>query len=183
VTAKAFKLLGMLRRSLTGTRRAALRTAYLTLVRPILLYATPAWHPVSVVNLTKLERVQGCATRLVLGRESYYFVNGVKRKYGKDSRNLMCQMPSIGDALYRQDMIFLHKCMLGAVDLPIFGTNRVSVRSRQRRLRGGDSTQLVVPNVAAAYYNTSFFPRSVLNYNKLSDAVRSLNVSCFKSKI
>jgi hypothetical protein len=40
--------------------------------------------------------------------------------------------------------------MLDAVNLPIFGTNRVSVRYKQRRLRGGDSTQLVVPNVAAA---------------------------------
>jgi hypothetical protein len=43
----------------------------------------------------------------------------------------MCRMPSISDVLYHQDMIFLHKFMLDAVDLPIFGTNRVSVRSKQ----------------------------------------------------
>jgi hypothetical protein len=183
ITNKAFRVLGMLRRSLTGTRRSALRTAYLTLVRPIILFASPSWHPVTQANLKKLENVQNAATRLILGRDSYYYINGVKHIYGQEHRNAMCHLPSIKDVLYRNDMIFLHKCMLGLVDLPVFGINRISIRTKPRMLRGGDSIQYVVPTIQAGYYNDSFFPRSVHNYNKLSDAIRQTPLSQFKSGI
>jgi hypothetical protein len=183
VVAKAYKLLGMLRRSLSGTRRAALRCAYLTLVRPLLLYGTPAWHPNSQQNLCKLERVQNTATRLILGREAYYYVNGVKNKYGGNVRNNMCNLPSISDLLYRQDVSFLHKCMLGIVDLPVFSDNRITVRSKPSKLRGGNSTQLIVPTINVGYYNNSFFPRSVALYNKLPESIKSLSIKDFQAKI
>jgi hypothetical protein len=181
--AKSFKILGMLRRSLTGTRRAALRMAYLTLVRPVLLYGTPAWHPVTAQNLKKLDKVQNSATRLILGKSSFHYVNGVKHKHNGKNRNKMCKIPSVSDVLYRQDVVFLHKCILGDIDLPVFSNTRISLRSKPSMLRGGDSIKYVVPFIPAAYYNTSFFPRSVKLYNMLNDSVRNLSSAQFKTKI
>jgi Reverse transcriptase (RNA-dependent DNA polymerase) len=183
VTAKAFKILGVLRRTLTGSRRVALRSAYLSLVRPIILYGLPAWNPVTVANLKKLERVQSVATSLILGRDSYEYVNGVKHKINSDKRNVLCKIPSISDLLYKHDVIFLHKCIMGEADLPVFLPERITVRSKPSHLRGGGTEHFTVPIATAAYYNDSFIPRSTSYYNKLSAAVRKLPLTEFKSAV
>lgn len=183
VCAKAFKILGMLRRSLSGSRRVAMRSAYLSLVRPLILYATPAWHPITDANLKKLERVQSVATSLILGRDSYKLVNGIKHRINSDARNIMCNIPSITDVLFRHDVVFLHKCIMGEADLQVFSDSRITIRHKPSNLRGGDSTKLVVPRVTAAYYNNSCIPRSVNNYNSLSDSVKNLSVAHFKSAL
>jgi hypothetical protein len=110
-------------------------------------------------------KVQGAATRLILGRDSYYYVNGVKHKHNSTARNIMCKLPSISDVLYRNDVVLLHKCLLGIVDLSVISDNRISIRSKPASLCGSDRTQLVVPLINAAYYNNSHFPRSVNSYS------------------
>jgi hypothetical protein len=119
----------------------------------------------------------------ILSREAYYYVNGVTNKYGGNVRNNMCNLPSISDLLYRQDVRFLHKCMLGIVDLPVFSDNRITVRSKSSKLRGGNSTQLIVPTINVGYYNNSCFPRSVALYNKLPESIKSLSIKDFQAKI
>jgi Reverse transcriptase (RNA-dependent DNA polymerase) len=183
VSAKAFKVLGMIRRSLSGSRRCALRTAYLSLVRPILLYATPAWNPITEENLSKLERVQNVATSLILGKDSYEYVNGVKHKLNCFRRNHLCNLPSIREILNKNDLLFLHKCIMGETDFVVFHPNRISIRSIPNKLRRGGEQQLTVPNITAGYYNNTFIPRSLSNYNKLSVLTRSLPVPQFKTAI
>ena len=58
MAAKASKTLGFLRRNLSECTKEVERTAYITLVRPIMEYASPAWDPSSNENVTKLEKVQ-----------------------------------------------------------------------------------------------------------------------------
>jgi hypothetical protein len=55
----------------------------------------------------------------------------------------------------------------GAVDLPVFTENRVSVRSKSAMLRGSKSTEFVVPRLNVLYYNNSFFPRIVGTTNSM----------------
>jgi Reverse transcriptase (RNA-dependent DNA polymerase) len=183
ITAKAFRILNMIRRTLSGSRRVALRTAYLSLVRPIILYGTPAWNPITLENLHKIERVQNVATSLILGKDAYRYTNGIKSKINSSTRNVMCNIPSITDILFKNDLVFLHKCIMGETDLNVFHPNRITVRNRPSHLRGGDQQQFVVPMVTAAYYNNTFIPRSVASYNKLSDTVKCLPVSQFKGAI
>jgi hypothetical protein len=95
----------------------------------------------------------------------------------------MCKLPSISDVLYRNDVSFLHKCLSGVVDLSVMSVNRISVSSKPASLRGGDSIQLTVPLLNAAYYNNSFFPRGVSSYNKLSDFVKAMSLSDFKAAV
>jgi hypothetical protein len=48
----------------------------------------------------------------------------------------MCNLPSISDVLYHNDVVFLHKCLLGVVDLSVMSDNRISIRSKPASLRG-----------------------------------------------
>ena len=80
-TAKASKTLGFLRRNLSECTKQVKSAAYTSLVRPTLEYASAAWDPSSVEDITKLEKVQrqtarfahsnyhdratGCVTKMV----------------------------------------------------------------------------------------------------------------------
>ena len=62
--AKAGRLLGYVRRNTKLVKSITVRrSAYLTLVRSLLGYATQVWSPQSKDLIRKLERVQRCATK------------------------------------------------------------------------------------------------------------------------
>ena len=63
---RAMRALGMISRSFGGRGRSALRLLYLTLVRSLLVYGTPAWHPTTKCNLAKMEQVQSKAQIFIL---------------------------------------------------------------------------------------------------------------------
>ncbi|UYV61495.1 hypothetical protein LAZ67_1005060 [Cordylochernes scorpioides] len=50
-----------------GANANILRTTYLALVRPILEYATPAWINASKTNLSKIDRIQASAAKIISG--------------------------------------------------------------------------------------------------------------------
>jgi hypothetical protein len=55
ITAKARRMLGMLRRNLSQTPTKIKETAYKTLVRPRLEYCSPIWDPYQQDNIRKIE--------------------------------------------------------------------------------------------------------------------------------
>ncbi|UYV84948.1 hypothetical protein LAZ67_X004078 [Cordylochernes scorpioides] len=50
-----------------GANANILRTTYLALIRPILEYATPAWINASKTNLSKIDRIQASAAKIISG--------------------------------------------------------------------------------------------------------------------
>ena len=70
VAAKASRTLGFLQRNLGECTMEVKSTAYTSLVRPVLEYASPAWDPTSSEDITKLEKVQRQAARFVHGNYS-----------------------------------------------------------------------------------------------------------------
>ncbi|UYV63319.1 K02A2.6-like [Cordylochernes scorpioides] len=50
-----------------GANANILRTTYLALVKPILEYATPAWINASKTNLSKIDRIQASAAKIISG--------------------------------------------------------------------------------------------------------------------
>ena len=58
VTVKASRTLGFLQRNHGQCTREVKSTAYTSLVRPVLEYASPAWDPTSSEGIVKLEKVQ-----------------------------------------------------------------------------------------------------------------------------
>ena len=63
ITNKATKTLGFLRRNLSLAPRETKVTAFQSLVRPQLEYASPIWNPYTQVNTHKIEMVQRTAAR------------------------------------------------------------------------------------------------------------------------
>ncbi|CAB3381625.1 Hypothetical predicted protein [Cloeon dipterum] len=68
VRAKAARVLSFAARNLRGCTQRVKRVAYLSLIKPILTFGLPAWHPTTQANTTKLERVQRRALRFIHGR-------------------------------------------------------------------------------------------------------------------
>ena len=67
VTAKASRILNLLRRTMRSCRRDAKTRAYTALVRPILEYSVPVWAPHKQQHNDALEKVQSRAARWVSG--------------------------------------------------------------------------------------------------------------------
>ena len=65
--AKASKTLSFISRNLHGCSLRVKRMAYLTFIRPIMLYGTPASHPTTCENCQKLQRVQNHALKFTYG--------------------------------------------------------------------------------------------------------------------
>ena len=65
ISNKSTKVLNFIKRNLCNCPPDTKRTAYLTLVRPIMEYAAPVWDPYYNVDIYKLEKVQRRATRWI----------------------------------------------------------------------------------------------------------------------
>ena len=65
ISAKATRMLNFLRRNLYNCSKEIKSRAYLTLVHPILEYASPVWDPHLVKDRDQIEKVQQAAARWV----------------------------------------------------------------------------------------------------------------------
>ena len=72
VTTKANRTLGYIHRNIRTKHKGIHQTAYQTLVRPQLEYASLVWSPHTDTNVSKIEAVQHRAARWVTHNYSYY---------------------------------------------------------------------------------------------------------------
>ena len=72
VVAKASRTLNFLKRNLSNTSRQVKESAYLTMVRPQLEYASDVWDPYHVEDIVELEKVQRRAARWVMNDYGRY---------------------------------------------------------------------------------------------------------------
>ena len=72
VTIKANRTLGYIRRNIRTKHKGIRQTAYQTLARPQLEYASPVWSPHTDTNVSLIETVQRRAARLVTHDYSSY---------------------------------------------------------------------------------------------------------------
>ncbi|CAB3387866.1 Hypothetical predicted protein [Cloeon dipterum] len=96
---KAAKVLSFAARNLYGCTPRVKRLAYLTMVKPLMFYGTPAWHLSTQCNIQKFERVQNRALRFVHG----WHVSEKARK----------ELLTVHQQLSHNDLIFFRKCLDG----------------------------------------------------------------------
>ena len=72
ICAKAYKVLGLIRRTFGPNNSEGVSTAYKTLVRPILEYGCQVWNPYLVTHIKSIESIQRRATRVICGSEKEY---------------------------------------------------------------------------------------------------------------
>ncbi|CAB3379727.1 Hypothetical predicted protein [Cloeon dipterum] len=117
VRAKAAQVLGFAARNLHKCTQKVKRVSFLSLVKPILMYGLPAWHPTTQENMTKLERVQKRALRFIYGRQPP----------PPQETNIM----PVEMHLKYTDLNFFKRCQGGAIDFDA----RARITER-RQLRG-----------------------------------------------
>ena len=76
---KAYKTLGMLRRSFKYWTPDTFRTLFTTFVRPHLEYCAPIWNPSDKASITALEKVQRKASKAVPSLRSYSYSERLKK--------------------------------------------------------------------------------------------------------
>jgi Reverse transcriptase (RNA-dependent DNA polymerase) len=163
VRKKAAQILGFAKRNLKGCTPRVKRTAYLTMVKPILFYGSPAWHPETKTNTDKIERMQRRALKFVYGN------NLPPREHQKI-------MP-VQMQLRYNDLLFFKKCETGNIDCNV--RDRIVER---RALRGGGSSAhpLLQPLPARTLFGERAFAfRVVGSWNNLPDRLKDCNADKF----
>ena len=171
VTSKASSSLGFIRRNIP-TRHQQLRSAaYKAVVRPQLEYAASVWDPHTVIHINQIERVQRRAARWVMSDfQRTSSVTTMLNTLGW--RNL---------AQRRADsrLVLMYKIVNGLVAIPqtqLVRPHRISRNSHPFAFRQIQTTKNV--------YKYSFFPLTIVQWNKLPSSVVSLpNIEQFKGEV
>ena len=112
ITAKANKLLGLLKRTcplLTGV--SVRRSLYLSLVKSQLCYATQVWSPAYVTLNAKVEQVQRRASRWILRTR--------KDESSYKERLILLDLLPLSLDRELKDLIFFYKCLYCSTDLDV----------------------------------------------------------------
>ncbi|CAB3384673.1 Hypothetical predicted protein [Cloeon dipterum] len=87
------------------------------MIKPLMFYGTPAWHPSTQCNIQNFERVQNRALRFVHGRH-------VSEK----------ELLTVHQQLSHNDMTFFRKCLDGESDMDAM--ERIIVDRTMRNVDG-----------------------------------------------
>ena len=174
ITSKANKCLGFLRRNLNISNCKAKETAYKSLVRPIVEYASPVWDPHTANNIDKIEMVQRRAARFVKNR--YRQTSSVTSMLNE------LQWRSLRNRRADSKLTMFYKIVNDqvAVDPDLYIKPQVSTRST----RGSHNRSFQVPYSRQNCHLYSFFPSTVRLWNGLpQEVVSAPSVAAFHSRI
>ena len=172
ITAKTNKTLGFVRRNLRVSSKNVKETAYQTLVRPIVKYASPVWDPHQAYLIHKLEMVQRTAARYVSSRwHNTSSVSDMLTTLGW--RSLQARRM---DA--KMNMFYKMRHNLAIIPT-VF-----NITPATRSLRHSNTQSYIIPSARCDYYHHSFFPSSIRNWNLLPQiVVDSPCLETFKQRV
>ena len=113
---KALKRLNYIIKSTTSLKNPyTLRKLYITLVRPIITYASYIWAPHQQCKIYELEKIQHILLRILAKRSGMTF-NRNNHDYTELAKKFnLCTIKSFFDS---QDLIFLYKLLNNDLDVP-----------------------------------------------------------------
>ncbi|CAB3379844.1 Hypothetical predicted protein [Cloeon dipterum] len=161
---KAAQTLGFAARNLRGCTQRVKRIAYLSLVKPKLLYGTPAWHPSTKTNTEKMIKVQNRALHFIHGR----------RIPPPSQQNLL----SVPAQLVYNDLLYFKKCLAGVTDYDAMA------RITPGRVHRGDNLlhpRLQQPSARTDLGKNIFDYRVVKEWNDIPPALKDCSVAQFPS--
>ena len=166
VAAKGNSKLGFLKRNLKVKNQELKQKAYNAIVRPTMEYASSVWDPHTKQQSDSLEKVQRRAARWVTGR--FHNTSSVTDMLnGLGWRDL---------AQRRVDsrLCLMYKIVHGLVDIPM------GVYCKLQR----DGVHLQPIICRTKYYQFSFFPRTITDWNHLpSDTLSAKSLAIFKHRV
>ena len=172
ITSTAYKTLGFVKRNVNTTNQSVRELAYKTLVRPQLEYASNVWSPSTKVNIDKIEMTQRRAAHWVKSNySSYDSVTEMLHDLG---------WRSLEQRRHDARLIMFYKIVYGlvAIQLPSYFEHPMKIT---RYMHSLSYRQI---HTAANYCQYSFFPMSIVLWNRLpEDVVLLSDLDSFKHAV
>jgi len=172
ITKKSASTLGFLRRNLRHCNTELKETAYKSLVRSGLEYASTVWDPYEKGDITELDKIQRRAARFVFNDYS---------RYGSVETMLeVLNWESLEQRRKNSRLCMLFKILNGVVAIP--ADKHLTLNDRPARNRNSKTLKVYTWNTD--YYGNSFFPHTVRDWNSLSeDSVSAQTIVQFKATL
>ena len=170
ICSKANRTLGFLRRNLKVGSTKLKATAYKTLVRPILEYASTVWDPHTQTNVGRLEAVQRRAAR--------YTLNRYKQTESVSAMLDNLQWPTL---THRRKVARLSMLKKMTRNEAIVSKKLLIPTTRQQR---GHEQQFQTIHCRTLYRQQSFLPRTIKDWNSLPpDTIAADSLDAFKARV
>ena len=188
---KANSTLGFIRRNLRRCPTACKKTAYLALVRPLLEYGAIIWDPYQKQDISKMERIQRNAVRFIARDYKFKTPGSVTSLLTKHD------LPTLQERREDLRLTFLYKVVGGLVPPEKYLTPQKASRIIRAPNRPDYIVQnpvhnqsrnhdrcLEIPSYNTEQYKQSFFPRTIIAWNKLNTSiVQASSLEAFKSAL
>ena len=174
VTTKANQKLGFLKRNLKGSPAELKKTAYISIVRSSLEYASVIWDPHQAQDKTQIEGFQRKAARWI------------KSDYGRTSSVTemlkSLQLDTLEERRRANRLTFVYKILKEDVAVP---SNEIGIERNPRAARGlATQDKLIVPRCNTTELQKHFVARSIPEWNRLSQYITLADsVQIFRSRL
>ena len=173
ISSKASRSLGLIKRNLWNCPRKVRETAYTSIVRPKLEYASASWDPHFKKDISVLERVQRKAARFCL--QNFNKTASVTHMLSD------LNWDTLGTRRKKNRLTLMYKLSHNLVDI---NTEEHLIPNSEKRTRNSHAFKYRMPKVSKDVFKFSFFPRSITEWNLLpADLVNCKSLSDFKSNL
>ena len=170
ISAKAYKILGLIRRTFKTNCMEAKKNLYISLVRSQLIYCSQMWRPQLIKDITSLERIQRRATKYILNDYTSTY------KSRLEQLNLLPLM-----YIYEiNDLMFLIKSLKSPSDNFEI---RDHITFTSNSTRSGTHHKLTHPRTTSAVQRHFYFNRITRLYNYLPAINISLPTNIIKCQL
>ena len=179
VTAKAFAVLGFIRRNAVHfTDIYALKALFCTLVRSILEYAAPVWAPHHASQIVQIERVQKSFIRFALRRLPW---NDPVNLPNYPARCQLVDLELLSARRLKLQRLIIFDILRGNVDCSELLVD-IQLYAPNRQLR--NSVLIAIPAHRTSYGYNSPFSSCLRNFNSVCDLFDfNMSKECFKARI
>ena len=151
------KILNFVKRNLTNCSTTIKKQAYLALVRPIMEYASPVWHPYYNSDIYKLEKVQRRAARSALSDYS--------RESSVTSLLSSLKWPTLQQCRLLSRLLLFYKIFKQQIPVT-FPPYYLPVQYHTRQYHQDQSFHSATDH-SQTPHKYSFYPRTIRDWNSL----------------
>ena len=176
ISKKAISTMNFVMRQLRGTNQEIKKKAYLSLIRPIVEYASSTWDPYRLGEVKDIEKVQRMAARRVTGRTKRFIIK--KNAKGKDV--IVFEKPSemvqelgwssLASRRKNDRLCSLFRAVEGRGGWKEL-REKIEGDCLRNRCRGGNEKRIVVKGSRKDVGKHSFLNRTGTEWNKLDEAI------------
>ena len=156
---KASRTLNFLKRNLSSCSQIVKESAYFTIVRPILEYASVVWDPYQQVYINSLEKIQRRSVRWVCNNYSTY--SSVTTMIESLNWVTLRERRKFARLSFFHDIV--HKASVVNIPPHFLRTTR--------HTRHHHPLHFIHPSANTTAYQNSYFPRTIIDWNSLSTSL------------